>query len=67
MDFVSPLIGFLMAMCHLASRVRGEDGEFLVTCLILTHAWSLASTKNTANWRGGGGNDTQNHRSTSVV
>ncbi|XP_030265595.1 neuropilin-2a isoform X3 [Sparus aurata] len=25
MDFVSPLIGFLMAMCHLASRVRGED------------------------------------------
>ncbi|XP_019128286.1 neuropilin-2a isoform X2 [Larimichthys crocea] len=25
MDFVSSLIGFLMAMCHLASRVRGED------------------------------------------
>ncbi|XP_035533443.1 neuropilin-2a isoform X2 [Morone saxatilis] len=27
MDFVSSLIGFLMAMCHLASRVRGEDAE----------------------------------------
>ncbi|XP_070850255.1 neuropilin-2a isoform X2 [Chaetodon trifascialis] len=26
MDFVSSLIGFLMAMCHLASRVTGEDG-----------------------------------------
>ncbi|XP_076579345.1 neuropilin-2a isoform X2 [Chaetodon auriga] len=25
MDFVSSLIGFLMAMCHLASRVTGED------------------------------------------
>ncbi|XP_073318529.1 neuropilin-2a [Pagrus major] len=25
MDFVSSLIGFLMAMCHLALRVRGED------------------------------------------
>ncbi|XP_041821834.1 neuropilin-2a isoform X3 [Chelmon rostratus] len=25
MDFVASLIGFLMAMCHLASRVTGED------------------------------------------
>ncbi|XP_026157657.1 neuropilin-2a isoform X2 [Mastacembelus armatus] len=25
MDFVSSLIGFLMAMCHLALRVRGEE------------------------------------------
>ncbi|KAM3585026.1 uncharacterized protein V6R79_005423 [Siganus canaliculatus] len=25
MDFVSSLIGFLLAMCHLALRVRGED------------------------------------------
>ncbi|KAM9334420.1 neuropilin-2a [Symphorus nematophorus] len=27
MDFVSSLIGFLMAMCHLAVRVRGEDAQ----------------------------------------
>ncbi|CAJ1086917.1 neuropilin-2a isoform X1 [Xyrichtys novacula] len=27
MDFVSSLIGFLMAMCHLALRVRGEEAS----------------------------------------
>lgn len=26
MDFVSTLIGFLIAVCHLAARVRGEEG-----------------------------------------
>lgn len=28
MDFVLSLIGFLMAVCHVALRVKGEDGEF---------------------------------------
>ncbi|XP_053272888.1 neuropilin-2, partial [Pleuronectes platessa] len=27
MDFVPSLIGFLMAMCHLAFRVRGEEAS----------------------------------------
>lgn len=30
MDPAPSLIGFLMALCHLAARVGGEDGEFPV-------------------------------------
>lgn len=28
MDFVFSLVGFLMAVCHVSLRVRGQNGEF---------------------------------------